>query len=53
MNEASVCQLAILPFVHRDPFDRMLVCQATEHELTLVTVNPVFWAYTAPILEHT
>jgi len=53
LDEASVCQLATLPAVHRDPFDRMLVCQALEHGLTVVTVDPVFRAYPAPILGHT
>src|ERR1700739_2498706 len=28
LNEASVAQLAKLPPIHRDPFDRMLICQA-------------------------
>jgi PIN domain nuclease of toxin-antitoxin system len=50
LDEASVCHLATLPAVHRDPFDRMLVCQASEHTLTIVTVDPVFEAYPAPIL---
>jgi PIN domain nuclease of toxin-antitoxin system len=53
LDEASVCQLAALPPVHRDRFDRMLVCQAIAHGLTLVTVDPVFRAYPAPILERT
>lgn len=49
LDEASVVQLANLPSVHRDPFDRMLVCQALEHGLTLVTVDPVFHSYPAVI----
>ena len=53
LDEASVCHLATLPSVHRDPFDRMLVCQALEHGLTVVTVDPVFRAYPAPILGRT
>jgi PIN domain nuclease of toxin-antitoxin system len=53
LDEASVCHLATLPAVHRDPFDRMLVCQAIEHTLTIVTVDPVFEAYPAPILGRT
>jgi len=53
LEEASVCQLATLPSVHRDPFDRMLVCQAIEHGLTIITVDPVFRAYPAPILSRT
>lgn len=53
LDEASVCHLATLPSVHRYPFDRMLVCQAIEHALTIVTVDPVFEAYPAPILDRT
>ena len=53
IDEASVRQLAKLPSVHRDPFDRMLVCQAIEHELTIVTIDDVFRAYPAPILHRT
>jgi PIN domain nuclease of toxin-antitoxin system len=53
LDEASICQLATLPAAHRDPFDRMLVCQAIEHGLTVVTVDLVFAAYPAPILERT
>ena len=52
LDEASVCRLATLPSGHRDPFDRMLVCQAIEPGLTIVTVDPVFEAYPAPILER-
>jgi PIN domain nuclease of toxin-antitoxin system len=50
LDEVSVCHLATLPLVHRDPFDRMLVCQAVECKLTIVTVDEVFQAYPAPIL---
>ena len=50
LDEASVCHLATLPSVHRDPFDRMLVCQAIEHALTIVTVDSVFESYPVPIL---
>lgn len=53
LDEASVFHLATLPVAHRDPFDRMLVCQAIEHGLTLVTVDPVFRVYPAPILGRT
>lgn len=53
LDEASICHLATLPSVHRDPFDRMLVCQAIEHTLTIVTVDPVFESYPAPMLGRT
>jgi len=36
---------ATLPLVHRDPFDRMLIAQATRERLTLVTRDPVFRRY--------
>ena len=35
---------------HRDPFDRLLVAQALEEGLTLVTHDPAFTAYAAPTL---
>src|SRR5437867_13209699 len=53
LDEASVRHLATLPLVHRDPFDRMLVCQAMEYKLTIVTVDEVFQAYPASILGRT
>lgn len=37
MDEQTVRHLINLPDVHRDPFDRMLICQAIEHQLVLVT----------------
>jgi PIN domain nuclease of toxin-antitoxin system len=48
LDEASVSQLANLPSIHRDPFDRMLICQAVEHGLTIATVDDVICNY--PIL---
>ena len=52
LDEASVQQLAALPPIHRDPFDRMLICQALEHKLTIITVDEVFQTYPAPVLGH-
>lgn len=45
LDEASVIHLSELPSIHRDPFDRMLVCQALEHHLTLVTVDNIVRSY--------
>jgi PIN domain nuclease of toxin-antitoxin system len=50
LDEGSVKQLANLPMLHRDPFDRMLICQAKEHELTIVTIDPLIQAYSVAIL---
>jgi PIN domain nuclease of toxin-antitoxin system len=40
-----VARVATLPFHHRDPFDRLLVAQALEEELRVVTADPVFARY--------
>ncbi len=38
-------RVATLPFHHRDPFDRLLVAQALEEDLAVVTADPVFATY--------
>lgn len=40
-----VARLASLPFHHRDPFDRMLVAQALEEGLPIVSADRVFRRY--------
>jgi PIN domain nuclease of toxin-antitoxin system len=50
IDEASVAHLADLEPHHRDPFDRILVCQAIEHALQIVTVDPILSKYPAEIL---
>jgi PIN domain nuclease of toxin-antitoxin system len=50
LDERSVARLSMLPPLHRDPFDRMLICQALEHGLTLATVDSVVRGYPVPIL---
>jgi PIN domain nuclease of toxin-antitoxin system len=45
LDEASVSQLAGLPSLHRDPFDRMLICQAMAHGLTMATIDKQIRAY--------
>jgi PIN domain nuclease of toxin-antitoxin system len=52
LDESSVSQLASLPQIHRDPFDRMLICQALAHGLTIVTVDDAVSAYPVPVLGH-
>lgn len=39
-----------LPPHHRDPFDRMLIAQAQALDLAIVTRDPAFDAYGAPLL---
>ncbi len=51
LDEGSVSQLAKLPDLHRDPFDRMLICQAIEHNLTLVTVDEAVKQYPVAVFQ--
>lgn len=37
LEEEATLHLPRLPTLHRDPFDRMLICQAIAHGLTVVT----------------
>jgi len=50
LDEASVARLPTLPMHHRDPFDRMLICQALQHDLLVVTVDSVLEKYPAQLL---
>lgn len=47
LDETAVLQIAKLPSRHRDPFDRMLVCQAIVHGLTILTPDPLISQYPA------
>jgi PIN domain nuclease of toxin-antitoxin system len=37
--------IATLPLHHRDPFDRLLVVQAMQEDMPLISVDPAFDAY--------
>ena len=37
LSENDTFQLAQLPDIHKDPFDRILICQAIENGLTILT----------------
>ena len=37
--------VAALPALHRDPFDRMLISQALQDDLTIVTIDPIVRSY--------
>jgi PIN domain nuclease of toxin-antitoxin system len=50
LDESSVIQLAKLPPLHRDPFDRMLICQALQNGLTIVTVDSAVRAYPVSVM---
>lgn len=50
IEEATLTHLAKLPLLHRDPFDRMLVAQAMQHDLVIATVDDAVRAYTVQLL---
>jgi PIN domain nuclease of toxin-antitoxin system len=53
IEEGALTHLAPLPSLHRDPFDRILIAQALQHNLTLVTVDDAIRAYSVPLLTTT
>ena len=50
LDESSVVQLAALPPLHKDPFDRMLICQALQNGLTIATVDVAVRAYSVSVI---
>lgn len=45
LTEKAVFHLNKLPNYHKDPFDRMLICQAIEHGLTILTCDGLIVQY--------
>jgi PIN domain nuclease of toxin-antitoxin system len=50
LDERAALAVAQLPDLHRDPFDRMLICQAIMGGLTLVTPDPLITQYAVSTL---
>jgi PIN domain nuclease of toxin-antitoxin system len=50
VEEASVLRLAHLPPLHQDPFDRLLICQAIQHGLTIATVDRRIRSYPVTVI---
>lgn len=44
-DDESALQVMRLPELHRDPFDRMLICQAIAGGLAIVTPDPLIAQY--------
>ena len=51
MDESTVARLAGLQQHHRDPFDRILICQAIQHDLHIITVDAHFSPYPAKLIK--
>jgi PIN domain nuclease of toxin-antitoxin system len=50
IEESALAHLASLPPLHRDPFDRLLIAQAIQYNLLLVTVDDAVRAYPVAVL---
>jgi len=48
-EDAALCE-ARLPVLHKDPFDRMLVCQAVVHGYTILTPDPMIAQYAVRVV---
>ena len=51
LYETAVKELSKLPALHRDPFDRILICQALANNLTIVTIDPQIQNYKVSYLK--
>lgn len=51
LHENAVKELANLPALHRDPFDRILICQSLANNLTIVTVDAQIQNYNISYLK--
>jgi PIN domain nuclease of toxin-antitoxin system len=45
ISPTHIARVATLPWVHRDPFDRLLVAQTMEERLTLLTADTALKGY--------
>ena len=50
LEEGAINHLEKLPDHHRDPFDRMLVCQAIEHALVILTPDELIRPYPVKVI---
>jgi PIN domain nuclease of toxin-antitoxin system len=45
VDENSIAQLIKLPLLHKDPFDRLIMAQALQHDLIIMTEDKLILAY--------
>lgn len=45
IDESAIAQLAKLPPLHKDPFDRLLLCQSLEYDLIIMTEDTAIISY--------
>jgi PIN domain nuclease of toxin-antitoxin system len=50
VDEESALRIARLPRIHGDPFDRILVCQAVVHGMTILTPDEAITQYAVRVV---
>jgi len=50
LNSKHADRLQKLPFIHKDPFDRLLIAQAKVEKFTIITSDDIFKKYHIPVL---
>jgi len=45
LQQSTACAAAALPPLHKDPFDRVIVATALEHQLQILTSNQIIPTY--------
>jgi PIN domain nuclease of toxin-antitoxin system len=51
IQDPHLVRVASLPLLHKDPFDRLLVCQAAHEMLPILTADSRFAEYGVPVLD--
>ncbi len=51
MDVNHVLGVEKLPYIHKDPFDRILVSQALAENLTLITSDAKIWKYKVSLIK--
>lgn len=49
INSEHAVAIDALPLIHKDPFDRLLIAQATVEGITLLTVDKILARYPGPV----
>ncbi len=52
LDVSSVLNIKNLPYHHQDPFARMLISQAIDNDLTIITSDSKFFNYNVKILDN-
>ena len=52
INGMHLDKLKVLPYIHKDPFDRILICQAQAEDMKLVTADSSIVQYDVKTIQY-